>query len=114
MAGIWLLILYHPQNREVVKVFVSEPTGVPSVSAPKPMPYDGLGPGSSLAKPDITERQPHSITVISGHTLWRIAREIYGNGRDYTRIVEANRTTITKPELIFPGQQLVLPHKKAE
>lgn len=78
------------------------------------MPYNGVGPGSSLVKPDITKGQFHSITVLSGHTLWRIAREIYGNGRDYTRILDANRTTIAKPELIFPGQQLVLPDKKAE
>ncbi len=55
---------------------------------------------------------PHAVTVQAGHTLWRIARETYGNGRDYPLIVNANRKIITKPELIYPGQHLVLPDKK--
>ena len=114
VAGIALVMLHHPQNREAGKISDSGPTGTPSVIEPKPTPYDGLEPGSPLAKPDITKGQSHSITVMSGHTLWRIAREIYGNGRDYTRILDANRATIARPELIFPGQHLVLPDKKAK
>ena len=87
----------------------SEPT-FPQV---KTMPFDGLAPTAQLRKPDVAPRQPHAIIVQAGHTLWRIARETYGSGRDYPTIVSANRSAIPKPELIHPGQQLVLPDKKA-
>ena len=56
--------------------------------------------------------QPHAVIVQAGHTLWRIARETYGNGHDYPLILDANRNIIAKPEMIFPGQLFVLPDKK--
>ena len=76
-------------------------------------PDDGFGPTASLQATEIASNQPHAIIVQAGHTLWRIARETYGYGRDYPVIVDANRKTIANPELIHPGQQLVLPDKKA-
>ena len=78
----------------------------------KALPSDGLGPTISLQKPDVVLGQPHGVIVQTGHTLWRIARETYGSGSDYPLIVDANRKIIAKPELIFPGQHLVLPDKK--
>ena len=64
--------------------------------------------------PEITPNPSHAIIVQTGHTLWRIARETYGFGRDYPVIVNANRNAIARPELIHPGQQLVLPDMKAK
>ena len=74
---------------------------------------DSFGPTASPQAPEVAPSQPHAIIVQAGHTLWGIARETYGYGRDYPVIVDANRNAIANPELIHPGQQLVLPDKKA-
>lgn len=50
-----------------------------------------------------------SVQVQSGHSLWRIARRIYGRGIQYTVIYEANRGQIRDPDLIFPGQVFLVP-----
>ena len=44
-----------------------------------------------------------------GDCLWLIARQMYGNGSDYTKIFEANRDQISNPNLIYPGQVLTMP-----
>lgn len=55
------------------------------------------------------EIQPTTYTVKSGDSLWAIATRIYGNGSDYTKIYEANTNIISKPELIYAGQELIIP-----
>ncbi len=50
-----------------------------------------------------------AITVQKGATLWAIARDRYGEGFQYVQIFEANRDTISDPDLIFPGQVFKLP-----
>ena len=74
---------------------------------------DSFAPTVSPQAPEVAPSHPHAIIVQAGHTLWGIARETYGYGRDYPVIVDANRNAIANPELIHPGQQLVLPDKKA-
>ena len=51
-----------------------------------------------------------SITVQTGATLWAIARERYGDGTLFVRVVEANADTIRNPDLIYPGQIFDLPN----
>lgn len=53
-----------------------------------------------------------AVQVQSGHSLWRIARRIYGRGIQYTVIYEANRGQIRDPDLIFPGQVFLVPPEK--
>jgi nucleoid-associated protein YgaU len=55
-----------------------------------------------------------SYTVKSGDTLWEIAEARYGNGADWTKILDANSSDIGylpngQQALIVPGQTLVLP-----
>ncbi len=50
-----------------------------------------------------------AITVQTGATLWAIARERYGDGRLYVRVVKANESSIRDPDLIYPGQIFDLP-----
>ena len=51
-----------------------------------------------------------SVTVQTGATLWAIARERYGDGTLFVRVVEANGDTIRNPDLIYPGQVFDLPN----
>jgi len=57
-------------------------------------------PGSSAAR---------TYTVQKGDSLWKIAKQFYGKGSDWTRIHEANKDQITNPDLIQPGMELKLP-----
>ncbi|MGL5436615.1 MAG: LysM peptidoglycan-binding domain-containing protein, partial [Lachnospiraceae bacterium] len=57
--------------------------------------------------PAVTENKTH--TVVSGDTLWGIAKKYYGNGAMYTKIYEANSGLIKNPNLIYPGQVFTIP-----
>jgi nucleoid-associated protein YgaU len=50
-----------------------------------------------------------SAIVQPGNSLWRIARQVYGEGTEYTVIYQANQDQIRDPDLIFPGQIFSLP-----
>ena len=53
---------------------------------------------------------PLTVTVQPGFTLWRIARENFGDGILYVKVYEANRAAIRDPDLIYPGQVFTLPN----
>jgi hypothetical protein len=58
----------------------------------------------------LTEMPPgRVITIKPGDYLWRIARERYGAGFQYTLIYDANHQQIKDPDLIFPGQIFLVP-----
>ncbi|WP_286964034.1 LysM peptidoglycan-binding domain-containing protein [Methylobacterium sp.] len=46
-----------------------------------------------------------------GDNLWTISRRTYGEGERYTLIFDANQDQVRDPDLIYPGQVLVLPDK---
>ena len=50
---------------------------------------------------------PQTYTVQRGDTLSAIAKRFYGHAGEYRRIAAANN--IANPDLIHPGQQLVIP-----
>lgn len=50
-----------------------------------------------------------AVTVQPGFTLWRIARENYGDGVLYVRVYAANKGQIRDPDLIYPGQVFTVP-----
>lgn len=50
-----------------------------------------------------------SYTVVKGDCLWNIAKKYYGNGSKYTEIYNANQDKIKNPNLIYPGQVLMIP-----
>jgi nucleoid-associated protein YgaU len=49
------------------------------------------------------------VTVKSGDTLSKIAKDAYGNANDYMRIFEANKPMLNSPDKIYPGQVLRIP-----
>ena len=61
------------------------------------------------SRPAPTAPQTKTYTVVRGDSLWAIARKYYGNGKQYTKIYNANRNKIKNPSLIYPGQVLVIP-----
>ncbi len=54
---------------------------------------------------------PVEWVVHNGETLFRIAgyEEVYGKGREWPRIYEANKDQIKDPDLIYPKQVLAIP-----
>jgi nucleoid-associated protein YgaU len=49
-----------------------------------------------------------TYTVKPGDSLSKIAKNFYGNANDHIRIFEANRNTLSDPNEIQPGQELVI------
>ncbi|MBT0773243.1 LysM peptidoglycan-binding domain-containing protein [Kineosporia sp. J2-2] len=74
-----------------------------------------LRPGWKLTIPGATAQQTpgkHTYTVDSGDTLWQIAEDQLGDGKDYPRLRQADGTRISDPDLIRPGEVLRLPGEK--
>lgn len=75
-------------------------TPIPVAPAPAPAP--------TPAPPAPAAPEPRTYTVVRGDNLSRIAQRYYGTA-DWNRIYGANRGIITNPNLIYPGQTLVIP-----
>ncbi len=67
---------------------------------------DAAARTTEMAAPAATA-EPQRYTVQRGDTLSAIAERFYGRAGEYRRIAEANG--IADPDLIHPGQQLVIP-----
>lgn len=52
---------------------------------------------------------PATYTVVRGDSLSKIAKKLYGNANLWKHLHEANREQIPNPDLIKPGQVLVVP-----
>lgn len=56
-----------------------------------------------------TEPEATFHTVVSGDTLSKIAKEVYGDAMKYPVIFEANKPMLSHPDKIYPGQVLRIP-----
>lgn len=54
----------------------------------------------------ILEEAAEDYTVLPGDSLWEISRKLYGEGRLYVNLVDANQDILTSPNLIYPGMEL--------
>ena len=61
--------------------------------------------------PVVTPPPPEKqyYTVKKGDYLSKIAKEVYGDAKKYNVIFEANKPMLKDPDLIYPGQVLVIP-----
>ncbi len=72
-------------------------------------------PAATVAQPQTPQpanpavEQGKTYTVQKGDTLWKIAKQFYGNGSQYPKIVSANSDKIKNPNLIYPGQTFSIP-----
>jgi nucleoid-associated protein YgaU len=60
-------------------------------------------------KPQASPAQNREYVVKSGDSLSKIAKQFYGDAGAWTKIFEANRDKIKDPDLIHPGQHLIIP-----
>jgi LysM repeat protein len=63
---------------------------------------------TNVAVEDVTS-EFQTYTVKKGDTLWKIARKFYGSGKDWRRIHEANRDSISNPNKIKQGLEIRIP-----
>lgn len=76
----------------------------------------GAGPEAGNADAAASEESadkspagPKTYTVQPGDTLWKIAKQFHGDGKEYMKIFEANKDLLKDPDHIYPGQELVIP-----
>jgi nucleoid-associated protein YgaU len=62
-----------------------------------------------LPSPTATTGQSQTYVVVAGDSLSKIAKRYYGDANQWHRIHEANRDQIKNPDLIHPGQKLMIP-----
>ncbi len=55
------------------------------------------------------EPEKQFYTVKKGDYLSKIAKEVYGSANKYNVIFEANKPMLKNPDLIYPGQVLIIP-----
>ena len=71
----------------------------------------GENPSDILANITVEDTSVyHRHEVKSGESLSKIAKHYYGDPMKYTAIFEANRNILDNPDLIHPGQHLVIPN----
>ncbi|NND63611.1 MAG: LysM peptidoglycan-binding domain-containing protein [Flavobacteriaceae bacterium] len=71
----------------------------------------GENPGDIMADIKVADDSVFARhTVESGESLSKIAKHYYGNAMKYNAIFEANRNILSNPDVIHPGQELVIPN----
>lgn len=65
---------------------------------------------STSNRPASQEQPPKTYTVVSGDCLWNIAKKFYGQGSQWPKIYDRNKSVVgSNPNRIYPGQKLVIP-----
>lgn len=97
------------------------PPGTPSwgtPATPRPAAERPAAAKPAAAKPAVAKppgetsgenKYTQWYEVKSGDTLWKIAKEHYGDGSLYTEIFKANQDVLTDPDKIQVGQKLRMP-----
>lgn len=57
----------------------------------------------------VEQQTPKTYTVVSGDSLWLIAKKKLGDGSRWQEIYNLNKATIKNANLIYPGQVITLP-----
>ncbi len=100
--GRWRLQPDRPVPAGQYRLQAEEFGGTGGMAATVSLPFAKADNTGDLPLPDRFVVQP-------GNNLWRLAERFYGDGLQYVMIVEANRSQIDNPDLIFPGQIFRIP-----
>ena len=98
-----------PFFRETEEVVASAQPVVPQ--AEQPADPQLAKPGTKMASEEVIV--PQRLVIQPGHSLWKLSRQIYGRGKYFTVIYEANRDQLRNPNRIYPGQILSAPRYKS-
>jgi nucleoid-associated protein YgaU len=120
--GKWSLTIEHgltsgPYALRADEINPADATVVARAEAPfdypaQPAPAPGAAheaPAASTSPADLVVDSVQTHHVASGNTLWGISQKFYGDGSRYELIFAANSSQIRNPNLIYPGQMLVVP-----
>lgn len=95
------------------KVAAKEPQAKPDAPAVFTSTPPKAGAIAALVSPYATAKPERPkgkiIRVRRGDSLWRISKRHLGNGRKWAAFYKANKRKIDNPNLIFPGQTLIIP-----
>lgn len=69
----------------------------------------GIGDAAKAGVEPVRSQEPKKYTVQKGDSLSKIAKQFYGDANRWNDIFEANKDTISDPDLIHPGQELKIP-----
>ena len=102
---------------------VTEENGVLKVKGTAKTPYEknliwdkikeigGENPSDIKANISVADESVyHRHVVKSGETLGKIAKHYYDNASKYQAIFKANSDILKNPDLIHPGQELIIPN----
>lgn len=83
----------------------------PVTTSYEPSPYDTPSYGSAPIESDPTLGTfgSRTHTVSKKDTLYKLARQYYGDAKKWREIYDANRDQIANPNMIRVGQRLVIP-----
>jgi nucleoid-associated protein YgaU len=79
----------------------------PNENLPDFSDVEGGSSSSGAAPADPAAARTYEVQ--KGDSLWKIAKHVYGDGNKWKAIAEANAELIPNPDLIKPGQVLVIP-----
>ncbi|MFC6997607.1 LysM peptidoglycan-binding domain-containing protein [Rufibacter roseus] len=78
--------------------------------AAKPTAHTTTAPAAQAAPAAPAAPAAHdTYTIKSGDSLSKIAKNFYGDAQQWHKIHEANKDQIKDPNLIHPGQQIIIP-----
>jgi nucleoid-associated protein YgaU len=99
-----------PVNRSVAVVKPAAPVAPDVPPAPEtPALETQVAVTPTPAIVPVVEEGPKKLVIQPGNNLWKLSRQVYGKGRMFTIIYEANRDQLRNPNKIFPGQILTAP-----
>jgi len=72
---------------------------------------NGIAQVDDQMEVEVQVQEPEAVfhAVVSGDTLSKIAKKVYGDAMKYPVIFEANKPMLTHPDKIYPGQVLRIP-----
>jgi nucleoid-associated protein YgaU len=93
-------------SQDLVADISVDPTIAPQSNAASNI---GATLGTAAAGAAAGSHASRSYTVVAGDSLSEISRQFYGDPNEYMRIFYANRSILKDPDMIQPGQNLVIP-----
>ena len=110
-------LIYDMVRSGKLSIPTSEDGRTPNVAALNGPALRAAGKLPALENEPAPETKPETkpeaagdtYTVQPGDCLWSIAQKVYGSGRRWGALYEANRAAVSDPGMIYVGQVLTLP-----